>query len=430
MSEGSAEDVGATDSSISEGRDDQESYAQVDLDSSGSSGFPSTLRGVTQEGSTTVCQLDVGTGEATPCLLDPPSAESLGIYEPLLMSVLTQTDSSWLLSRSLKKTDTSQENLEHAQEASFSSGTSDKGSESFAEIDSILEDDVSDITSKGSLEDLIVHTEFIDDIKPGTLFGSTLYTLPSVGPPTILAYKQESREKPTNYNAVIPKVKDVWLQNIKDLHDVKEYWQWTRNRAAQKELAGTAKQFSQKGESADKPQNLTKRNGEHKWTQFRETVVSIGFDLCQFCGKNLKPLPTPKQLSIETPETLFCCKQYQDLFEFLMREEELIRLKSGLEIIDIAPHLPYSSLLEREQAKERAAMKLRDRALEKYLKSTKEGQSRFTGARKLTTITFQLSTSLDFVTLKDPELKDDEWDNIFTELGGDTFSWHKGDCIE
>ncbi|GCB61462.1 hypothetical protein scyTo_0004096, partial [Scyliorhinus torazame] len=293
------------------------------------------------------------------------------------IAVRTQTDYSWLHNRKKEK-----------------------------ETDSILEGDVSDATSKGSLDGLIVHSEFIDQDSE-KLFRPPLYTLSSVGLPTILAYKQESKQKPIDYKTITAKEMSDWLHNLGELQDVKEYWLWKRNMLVE-------------------PLQPSKPTREHKWDQFRESVVSVGFDLCQFCGKNLKPLPTPKQLSTEATETLFCCKQYQDLFEFLMREEDFLRLKAGLEMIDISPHLPFSSLLEREQAKERAAMRLRDREMEKFLKKAKENQRRLSVApKKVTTIAFHLSTSLDFVTLKEIKEDEDEWENTFTVEGDDTFKWHK-----
>ncbi|XP_041060467.1 glutamate-rich protein 6 [Carcharodon carcharias] len=394
---------------------DQESPAQVDLESSVSSG---TSRFENQTGSTTD---EEEYTRASETILDSASTTSLSLYETPPTSVLTQTDSSWLLSQSLRKSD--------------------------KETESIVEDDISDSTSKGSLDDLIAHSEFIDE-ESEKLFRPALYTLPSVGLPTILAYKHESKEKPINYKAVMPEVKSDWLQNPRELHDVKEYWQWMSNKLIQKELShlssenqfsqsnksliqkelsylSSENQFSQSNKSLDKTPHLSKSISEHQWEQFRESVVSIGFDLCQFCGKNLKPLPTPKKLSTEAPETLFCCKQYQDLFEFLMREEALMKLKAGLELIDISPHLPFGSVLEREQAKEKAAMRLRDREMETFLRKAKERHRASPGPRRLTTITFHLSTSLDFVTLKEERRRVEERDNIFTESGDDTFSWHK-----
>ncbi|XP_078060111.1 glutamate-rich protein 6 [Mustelus asterias] len=342
--------------------------------------------------------------ETTPNHSDSSSTTSAGFYEHPPTSVLTQTDSSWLLAHkpALPKKSKPVENGESEffsqLSTYFSSGNEDRDAES------IREDDVSDATSKGSLDEQIVHSEFIDK-ESEKLFQPAAYTLPNVGLPTILAYKQESKEKPIDYNAIRPKVKSDWLHKQKELHDVKEYWQWKRNMLVEAVKLSTR---------------------QPKWDQFRKSVVSVGFDLCQFCGKNLKPLPTPKQLSTEVYEKLFCCKQYQDLFEFLMREEELTRLKTSLEMIDISPHLPFSSLIEREQAKEKAAMRLRDREMEKMMKKTKENQHRLSaGPKKLTTITFHLSTSLDFVTLKETHVDDGDWDNILTEAGDDIFSWNK-----
>ncbi|XP_051875019.1 glutamate-rich protein 6 isoform X3 [Pristis pectinata] len=314
---------------MSGGKDDPESQAQ--LDRAGSSHYLSILSSFTPEESLTDCdpgnenEYNSSTSEISLCLLDS-SAESFATPERPPTSVLTQTDSSWLLSRRLRET-AQGEHLDTHEERGGQESASDGTEASEKESDSILEGDLSDSTSKESLEDLIVHTEFIDQLKPGR-FGSCLYTLPSIGLPTILAYKYESREKPIDYKALSPK--------------------------------------------------------------------------------------------------LFCCKQYQELSEFLMEEEELLHLKSQSEVIDISPHLPHSSFVERQQAKEKSALRLHKRTMEKYLKKAKETEHKLSsGSKRHTTITFQLSTSLDVEKLKKPREEEDEWDNIFTEVVDDTFSWHK-----
>ncbi|XP_038672125.1 glutamate-rich protein 6 isoform X2 [Scyliorhinus canicula] len=360
------------------------------------------------------------TSGTTPSFLNS-SLRSPANSEHTPSSVLTQTDFSWLHDHKKEKLDKSESEFFSQLSAYFSSPNEEK------ETDSILEGDVSDATSKGSLDGLIVHSEFIDKASE-KLFRPPLYTLPSVGLPTILAYKQESRQKPIDYKTIIAKEKSGWLHNLRELQDVKEYWQWKRNMLIQGEHShlSSEKQLSRTSKLVVEPVQPSKPTSEHNWDQFRESVVSVGFDLCQFCGKNLKPLPTSKQLSTEATETLFCCKQYQDLFEFLMREEDLLKLKAGLEMIDISPHLPFSSLLEREQAKERAAMRLRDREMEKFMKKAKENQRRLSAVpKRLTTIAFHLSTSLDFVTLSDIKEEEDEFENIFTVEGDDTFKWYK-----
>ncbi|XP_072329943.1 glutamate-rich protein 6 isoform X2 [Scyliorhinus torazame] len=388
-------------------------------------------------------QENTSRASGTPSFLNSSFHVSPALFANTQASVRTQTDYSWLHNRKKGKLDKSESEFFSQLSAYFSSANEEK------ETDSILEGDVSDATSKGSLDGLIVHSEFIDQDSE-KLFRPPLYTLSSVGLPTILAYKQESKQKPIDYKTITAKEMSDWLHNLGELQDVKEYWLWKRNMliqdehshlSSEKQLSHISKlvvepvqpskptreyKWDQFRESVVEPLQPSKPTREHKWDQFRESVVSVGFDLCQFCGKNLKPLPTPKQLSTEATETLFCCKQYQDLFEFLMREEDFLRLKAGLEMIDISPHLPFSSLLEREQAKERAAMRLRDREMEKFLKKAKENQRRLSVApKKVTTIAFHLSTSLDFVTLKEIKEDEDEWENTFTVEGDDTFKWHK-----
>ncbi|XP_048460459.1 glutamate-rich protein 6 [Rhincodon typus] len=268
--------------------------------------------------------------------------------------------------------------------------------------------------------------KFIDDRISGRLFESAIYSLPSVGPPTILAYKHESKEQLIDYNAIRPKIRSTWLKEVKEISEIKEYWQWSQKKLMQEEHAFSEEQFKRSNRLMVEDSHLSKSPRNLGWNQFRKSVVSVGFDLCQFCGKNLKPIATLKQLGAKPIETLFCCKQYRDLFEFLLKEEDLMRLKVGLKMIDISPHLPFGSVLEREQAKDKAALRLRDREMEKYLKKAKEGQRKMSaGPKKLSTITFQLSTSLDFVTLKEVKGESENWENIFTESRDDLFSWHK-----
>ncbi|XP_038672129.1 glutamate-rich protein 6 isoform X6 [Scyliorhinus canicula] len=311
------------------------------------------------------------TSGTTPSFLNS-SLRSPANSEHTPSSVLTQTDFSWLHDHKKEKLDKSESEFFSQLSAYFSSPNEEK------ETDSILEGDVSDATSKGSLDGLIVHSEIQGE-------HSHLSSEKQLSRTSKLVVEPVQPSKPTSEH------------------------NWDQFR-----------------ESVVEPVQLSKPTTEHKWDQFRESVVSVGFDLCQFCGKNLKPLPTSKQLSTEATETLFCCKQYQDLFEFLMREEDLLKLKAGLEMIDISPHLPFSSLLEREQAKERAAMRLRDREMEKFMKKAKENQRRLSAVpKRLTTIAFHLSTSLDFVTLSDIKEEEDEFENIFTVEGDDTFKWYK-----
>ncbi|XP_072897694.1 glutamate-rich protein 6-like isoform X1 [Hemitrygon akajei] len=339
---------------------------------------PGTSSSLSQEESSTDCDLcdendyHSSTSEVSLPVLDSP-AESFATPERPLTSVLTQTDPSWLLSHRKIVEQRDAYKARDGQETTF-------GDSEASENDS----DLTVSTSKGSLENLIVQTEFIDELKPGR-FGSCLYTLPSIGLPTILAYKYESREKPIDFKALSPEVTEIQLQKVAKFEGAGDYWLWNRNGA--------------------------KTNG---------------FTHCRFCGKIFKPLPTHGQISGETSELPFCCKQHQDLFEFLMDEEEQLHLKFQSEEIDISPHLPHGSLLERQRAKEKTAMRLHKRTMEKYLKKAKEtAQKPSSGSKRQTTISFRLSTSKDVKNLNKPKEDEAKWDAIFTEVVDETFCWHK-----
>ncbi|XP_069753541.1 glutamate-rich protein 6-like isoform X3 [Narcine bancroftii] len=341
--------------------DGQESRGRPDR--SGSPPYPSILTSFTLEELMTDCnprdenEYSSSASGTSLCLTDS-SAESLVAHEHPLPSVLTQTDASWLLECSLRKND--------------------------RESDSTLEGNLSDSTSNGSLEDVIVRTEFIDQLKPGR-FSSCLSTVPSVGLPTILAYKYESRENPLDYEALSPKATEILMQKVGELNGAEDYCQWTQSR-----------------------------------------TESIGSTRCQFCGKLFKLPAARRQMSEGFSNSLFCSQQCQDLSKFLTEEEEVLNMRSRSEVVDILPRAPQSNLADRQKAKGKMAMRLQNRTMEKHLKKAKEAEHKVTsGPKNVTTITFQLSTSLDVVKLKRAKEEVGELDNIFTEVVDDTFSWHK-----
>lgn len=374
---------------------------------SGSSQYPSILNRFTPEESVTDCDLDDksdynSSSGSSVCPLES-SSENLSADEHPLTSVLIQTDSSWLLSHNVRET-AQDEQMDAQEESEIQSSASSKSS---GKENDMIEDNLSDSNSKASLEDFIVHTEFINQLKPGR-FGSCLYTLPSIGLPTILAYNRESKEKPIDYSALNQKVMEILLQNVKELGDAENYWQWAKSKAKQKEDSDLVTGM-QIGVTEAVPE-------------------SIGLNHCQFCGKILKPTPTRKQLSEGSAKDLFCCKENEDLFKYLKDEEEHLNLKTQSEPIDIKPHLPFGTLVEKEKAKRKLAMRLHHKTVEKYVSKNPEREPArryHSGSRKITTIAFQLSTSTDV----QPQLKtteeEDEWDDIFTEVVDDTFSWHK-----
>ncbi|XP_078522216.1 glutamate-rich protein 6 isoform X2 [Lissotriton helveticus] len=118
--------------------------------------------------------------------------------------------------------------------------------------------------------------------------------------------------------------------------------------------------------------------------------------LCEFCGKPLKPFPLNYLLSLENPEHFFCCKEFQNLFESLFREQNEGQEKDGIDFISIAPHPPHGSALERQMSKERAAQRLRERQMAKYYASmtaTTDTASLSDYGKHLKTISYQLSNT-------------------------------------
>nr|XP_033814131.1 glutamate-rich protein 6 [Geotrypetes seraphini] len=131
------------------------------------------------------------------------------------------------------------------------------------------------------------------------LLEESLRTLPSVGPPTILAYKPESSEK----DRIFPE-----LEMLQD----------------------------------------------------HFTYVP-----CEFCGRQLKPFPTYKQYLMDSSEELcssthrelmiparrefFCCKQYQNLYEFLANEEKNLLNEDEIEPISTGPRKSYISEIEGQE---------------------------------------------------------------------------------
>lgn len=51
------------------------------------------------------------------------------------------------------------------------------------------------------------------------------------------------------------------------------------------------------------------------WFSHVIILLSVGVleGTCEFCGKVIKPFPTPEQQKLEAPEDLYCCESYQVL---------------------------------------------------------------------------------------------------------------------
>ncbi|XP_030072699.1 glutamate-rich protein 6 isoform X2 [Microcaecilia unicolor] len=182
------------------------------------------------------------------------------------VSVSSQTDTSWLKHYHRSMGEDLSRHLS-SEKCISSSCSSEK------EIYSALTQGFSDIS-------ILSDTEFTAAYL--VLLEESLRTLPSVGPPTILAYKPESSEK-----GMFPE-----LQMLQD---------------------------------------------------------HFAYVVCEFCGRELKPFPTYEQYNMHNPEKFFCCKQYQNLYEFLANEEKNLMNEDKIEPISIEPHKPYISEFEGQE---------------------------------------------------------------------------------
>ncbi|XP_073435166.1 E3 ubiquitin-protein ligase SIAH2 isoform X2 [Dendrobates tinctorius] len=179
-----------------------------------------------------------------------------------------------------------------------------------------------DLSELSNLYDM----EFSHDYR--AYFENHLKTLPSVGPPTILAYKRESSED-------------------------------SRLLAMMKIL--------------------------------RE---QSGKELCEFCGKPLQPFHLGYTIDKAISNEIFCCRQFRNMFQYLLKEEKRLLQKDEIEVISVAPHGPYGSEVERQKAKEKTAQRLRERHMAKVFESVVTEPTTFNEyGRPLKTISYQLSNA-------------------------------------
>ncbi|XP_043927985.1 glutamate-rich protein 6B [Protopterus annectens] len=132
---------------------------------------------------------------------------------------------------------------------------------------------------------------------------------------------------------------------------------------------------------------------------------------CEFCCQMAKPFPSRAQLATEPAEKLFCCGLYQDLYYYLLREQDT--LATGIELIDIFANKTFSSKQARKEAMERAAQRMWEKEQEKYRAISRN--SRFI-SHQTATISYQLSSSFCMEqgwTLPFPPFEELEVDNVF-----------------
>ncbi|XP_073530814.1 glutamate-rich protein 6 [Phyllobates terribilis] len=179
-----------------------------------------------------------------------------------------------------------------------------------------------DLSELSNLYDM----EFSHDYR--AYFENHLKTLPSVGPPTILAYKRESSED----NRLLAMMKILREQS--------------------------------------------------------------GKELCEFCGKPLQPFHQGYTIDKAISNEIFCCRQFINMFQYLLKEEKRLLQKDEIQLISVAPHGPYGSEVERQKAKEKTAQRLRERHMAKVFESVVTEPTTFNEyGRPMKTISYQLSNA-------------------------------------
>ncbi|XP_043919680.1 glutamate-rich protein 6 isoform X2 [Protopterus annectens] len=89
----------------------------------------------------------------------------------------------------------------------------------------------------------------------------------------------------------------------------------------------------------------------------------------------------------------FCCKEYENLVEFVIKEQEHLSYTKDVEKISVAAHPPHGSQSERERARQRTAQRLREREMEKYYSLLDSDPSLFAYSNQLKVISYQLSNA-------------------------------------
>ncbi|KAG9494212.1 hypothetical protein GDO78_001847 [Eleutherodactylus coqui] len=119
-----------------------------------------------------------------------------------------------------------------------------------------------------------------------------------------------------------------------------------------------------------------------------------GKEVCEFCGKQLKPFPLECTIDAAFSNEIFCCRQFRDTFQYQFKEEKCRLQKDEIELISVAPHGPYGTEVERQKAKEKTAQRLRQRHMARVFESlVTEPTTINEYGRPMKTLSYQLSNA-------------------------------------
>ncbi|XP_067117321.1 glutamate-rich protein 6-like [Osmerus mordax] len=167
--------------------------------------------------------------------------------------------------------------------------------------------------------------------------GDEKYDIPVVGPPSLLAYKPESKQ----------------------------------------------------------PSVLFKKGPEVSTTDSpRKPSEGEEFVLCDYCQQPSKPFISREELENNPDlEFIFCCERAVKMREFLLEKERALAAVEANRKIDVGPHPPFMSKKEKRVAKERADQRLREWELQRVQKTGNQNRF-FSGGMQIKTISYRLSNEV------------------------------------
>ncbi|KAK2504722.1 hypothetical protein MC885_005528, partial [Smutsia gigantea] len=246
------------------------------------------------------------------------------------------------------------------------------------------------INPEESKLNILCELEFKEDYL--TLFEPSLRTLPSVGPPSILAFRQESSNLGINFKICTSAPSPAVLLDI--YWPCPEPWLLLFSEALGI-LVGT-------------PSFL--------FYSLKEEEEELS-PKCEFCGSDLRTFLASVDLysdygSSESIEHAPCCSYFQNLIDHIYEEKQKIQ-GCKAELISIDPHTAHGSEVDRLKAKEKALARKQEQQMARQFAIITNEQTTFSeeDSKHLKTISYQLSLDIPEKELTDDRLFDYELDN-------------------
>ncbi|CAF0750717.1 unnamed protein product [Rotaria sordida] len=128
-------------------------------------------------------------------------------------------------------------------------------------------------------------------------------------------------------------------------------------------------------ESKQKLFDIPRTNEQAIETELRELGVHIhGHIPCEFCGQQLLKWPTIVEQEKFAPSQLFCCSEYREFVEAVLEMQKEENQKIDSKQIDIQPHAKVRSRRARQLAEERAKTRVWERHMAEQKRLEEQAQ--------------------------------------------------------